>query len=593
MSTDIENQAGETTVGYQVLARRYRSQSFDEVVGQESIATTLCNAIERNRTAHAYLFCGTRGVGKTSMARIFAKALNATDDLSQQDAVGNAILRGEDMDVIEIDAASNNGVADARELIANAGLMPARSRWKIYIIDEVHMLSTSAFNALLKTMEEPPEHVKFILCTTDPHKVLPTIQSRCQRFDFKPITTARIGGHLRSVLEKEGLGADDSVVLRVAQLANGSMRDGLSLLDRLIAAAEGDLDAQLLQRALGLVPDERIGDIVDAIAEGDAGQALRAGKALLDEGLSIEQGLDALSERFRVLLAACVCGADQEVLGIGSEDAAAAAERAQAFVAEDLVHLIALSDSIASRTRFSGAARAVFDAGLVRMALQSSFVDAANLLHSGGGAPATKKKRPSAKPAISVSPMATPSKKPSVAKVKTPPTPPVSTANAATLETKSPVKAQATSEPKASSSDTSPVPHPDGPWAAIRAAVSSKNEDAILETLEFESFESNQLSVRPKQEAGSAADWIRSHPGGLETLVQRALGRGIAVKILSSTKATQQVVGGIDEHILDLPIVQEAIELFDASVIETHAAVSENTSPQGPNGESGDESTKE
>ena len=588
MSTDTENQAGKSTVGYQVLARRYRSQSFEEVVGQESIATTLCNAIERNRTAHAYLFCGTRGVGKTSMARIFAKALNATDDLSQQEAVGTAILRGEDMDVIEIDAASNNGVADARELIANAGLMPARSRWKIYIIDEVHMLSTSAFNALLKTMEEPPEHVKFILCTTDPHKVLPTIQSRCQRFDFKPITTARIGDHLRSVLEQEGLGADDSVVLRIAQLANGSMRDGLSLLDRLIAAAEGDLDAQLLQRALGLVPDERIGDIVDAIADGDAGQVLRAGKALLDEGLSIEQGLDALSERFRLLLAACVCGADQEVLGIGAEDAAAAAERAQSFVAEDLVHLIALSDSIASRTRFSGAARVVFDAGLVRMALQSSFIDAANLLHSGGGASATKKKSPSAKPAISVSPMASSSTKAPVKKARSLDPPKAPVAAKRVPSSKSPVP----SAPPASPAAT-PTLHPDGPWATIRAAVSSKNEDAILEKLDFDSYESNLLSVRPKLEAGSAADWIRSHPGGLEALVQRALGRGTAVKILANTKATQQVVGGIDEHILDLPIVQDAVELFDASVIETHAAVPDGKSARSTGKKTGDESTKE
>ena len=222
---------------YQVLARRYRSRGFDEVIGQESIAMTLRNAIERNRTAHAYLFCGTRGVGKTSMARIFAKALNATADLSEQEAIGNAILRGEDIDVIEIDAASNNGVADARDLIANAGLMPARSRWKIYIIDEVHMLSTAAFNALLKTMEEPPEHVKFILCTTDPHKVLATIQSRCQRFDFKPIPALRIAAHMKAVLTREEVEADDEVVNRISRLANGSMRDGLSLLDRLIVAA--------------------------------------------------------------------------------------------------------------------------------------------------------------------------------------------------------------------------------------------------------------------------------------------------------------------------------------------------------------------
>jgi DNA polymerase-3 subunit gamma/tau len=221
---------------YQVLARRYRSRTFDELVGQEAIARTLQNAITTGRTAHAYLFCGTRGVGKTSMARIFARALNATDALSEQEAVASAILRGEDIDVIEIDGASNRGVDDARDLIAGAGIAPTRSPYKIYIIDEVHMLTQPAFNALLKTMEEPPANVKFILCTTEPHKVPATIQSRCQRFDFHSIPSSRIAVHLNDVLAKEGITADESVVAQVARLANGSMRDGLSLMDRLCGA---------------------------------------------------------------------------------------------------------------------------------------------------------------------------------------------------------------------------------------------------------------------------------------------------------------------------------------------------------------------
>ncbi len=232
-----------TDAGYQVLARRYRSRSFDEVVGQEAIADTLRKAIDRGRTAHAYLFCGTRGVGKTSMARIFARALNAS---AGDDTGESAVLKGDDIDVVEIDGASNNSVQDARDLIANASVLPARAPYKIYIIDEVHMLSTAAFNALLKTMEEPPSHVKFILCTTEPHKVLPTIQSRCQRFDFRPIAVPRIAGHLRSVLEQESIGADEAAIARVARLANGSMRDGLSLLERLVAASDGVIDPPLL-----------------------------------------------------------------------------------------------------------------------------------------------------------------------------------------------------------------------------------------------------------------------------------------------------------------------------------------------------------
>ncbi|MFU8830363.1 MAG: DNA polymerase III subunit gamma/tau [Phycisphaerales bacterium] len=236
-------------MAYTALARRYRSQDFDEVVGQEAIARTLKNAIAQNRVGHAYLFVGTRGVGKTSMARIFAKALNGGDP-----EVDQAIMEGRDTDVIEIDAASNRGVEDARELIANSVYRPLRGQYKIYIIDEVHMLTSQAFNTLLKVMEEPPEHVKFILATTEPHKVLATIQSRCQRFDFRNISSTEIARHLGEVVERESLKAEPEVLLEIARLANGSMRDGLSLLDRLIAAVPPgeSLTTTILEHVLGL-----------------------------------------------------------------------------------------------------------------------------------------------------------------------------------------------------------------------------------------------------------------------------------------------------------------------------------------------------
>src|SRR5881398_140798 len=214
-------------MSYTVLARRYRSSTFDELIGQEHIAQTLKKAIDSGRIAHAYLFCGTRGTGKTSTARILAKCLNCeksagpTSKPCGKCESCKAIARGDDIDVIEIDAASNTGVDNVRDLIANSQFHPARSRFKVYIIDEVHMLSKQAFNALLKTLEEPPEHVKFILATTEAEKVLQTILSRCQRYDFRNIPTREIAGHLKEITKKEGIAAEEDGVLLIAKAGAG------------------------------------------------------------------------------------------------------------------------------------------------------------------------------------------------------------------------------------------------------------------------------------------------------------------------------------------------------------------------------------
>jgi len=386
---------------YTVLARRYRSRDFDEVVGHEPIARTLRNAIATGRTAHAYLFCGTRGVGKTSMARIFARALNARGGagaaLAQAAEVGDAIMRGEDIDVIEIDGASNRGIDDARDLIVGAGIAPARGAFKIYIIDEVHMLTTPAFNALLKTMEEPPPHVKFILCTTEPHKVPATIQSRCQRFDFRNIPATRIAGHLRDVLAKESIDADDAAVMQVARLANGSMRDGLSLLDRLVAAStDGRVTEALLAEVLGLPDTALVRGVSAAIGSGDARGALAAAGALLEGGSSVEQALELLADRFRTLMVASVCGADSELVELGEEARREAAGDARAFEPATLAHLVAVCDAVLRSCKQSGAPRTLFDAAVVRMALASRFAPSAEAAAPGGppGLPAKKATRP-------------------------------------------------------------------------------------------------------------------------------------------------------------------------------------------------------
>ena len=377
---------------YQVFARRYRSRSFEEVVGQDAIANTLRNAISLGRTAHAYLFCGTRGVGKTSMARIFARALNAVDSLTQQAAIGESIMRGQDLDVVEIDGASNRGVDDARDLIAGAGMAPARSPYKIYIIDEVHMLTQPAFNALLKTMEEPPAHVKFILCTTEPHKVPATIQSRCQRFDFRSIPTVAIAAHLRSVLTSEKLTADEAVILQVARLANGSMRDGLSLLDRLVSAASGHVSVALARDVLGLPDEELLEALLSAIADGDPGRGLATAATLLDQGMSCDHALDTIASRLRDALLLRVCGPQSELVDLPAETRSRMAVHAGKFDPPALVHLIALCDASVRNIRGSAVPRALFDAVIARLCMSEHFTSGAALLASEGAASDSKKK---------------------------------------------------------------------------------------------------------------------------------------------------------------------------------------------------------
>jgi len=390
-------------MAYTVLARRYRSQSFDDVVGQEVIGSTLKNAIKSGRVAHAYLFTGTRGVGKTSMARIFARALNAPDTVDDapkpegddhaypaddvQQRMADAIMRGDDLNVIEIDGASNRGVDDARDIIAKAGLSPTdNARYKIYIIDEVHMLTREAFNALLKIMEEPPAHVKFILCTTESHKIPATIHSRCQRFDFKNIPTAQIKAHLANVVKTEGVKADDEVLYQVAVLGNGSMRDALSLMDRVIATDKESLTVDLLEKMLGLPPRQAVVELVDALANGDLSKTLELADQTLNAGIGQEQLIEVIVERLRQLMLIAACGIDSPLIELSDDAKQAAAAQAKRFDAPGLVHMIALCEGLSHTLRTSSNPRALIDAALVRLALSEKMADVTAILAGGGAA---------------------------------------------------------------------------------------------------------------------------------------------------------------------------------------------------------------
>ncbi|MCM2370597.1 DNA polymerase III subunit gamma/tau [Aporhodopirellula aestuarii] len=356
---------------YVVVARRYRPRDFDQLVGQDHVAKALQGAIETSRVGHAYLFTGARGVGKTSTARIFAKALNhpggPTAHPDSESDIAQAIDSGEDVDVIEIDGASNRGIDEIRSLRANVGVRPSRSRYKIYIIDEVHMLTGAAFNALLKTLEEPPEHVKFIFCTTDPEKIPITVLSRCQRFDFAPVESSKIVGRLREIVEAESNTADEEALELLARRAAGSMRDSQSLLEQVLSFSDGHLTADQVHAMLGTADDQRLHRLAQAMQARDAAAAI----AQVDE--AVAAGVDAgrLTEQmlgyFRDLMAVSVgCDASMMRYAAGSMHESLV-ELGRSWGLQTVLAIVGLVDETLVRIRHSVHARVLLESTLIQI----------------------------------------------------------------------------------------------------------------------------------------------------------------------------------------------------------------------------------
>jgi DNA polymerase-3 subunit gamma/tau len=364
-------------------------------VGLEHVTRTLQNAIRQGRVAHAYLFCGPRGIGKTSMVRVFAMALNcekgpADEPCGECDSC-TRIHRGDDIDVIEIDGASHTGVDNVRELRSNAIYSPARSRYKIYVIDEVHMLSKPAFNALLKTLEEPPGHVKFLFATTEPQKVLETIQSRCQRFDFPRISARDISETLKRICANEKVKASDKILGYIARNVRGGMRDALSILDQIIAYCGESVDDEAVYRVMGSVPEETLRDMASYFAEADTQSALKAIDALFNAGKDPGEVVDALSNYLRDLMVLKTCEGDASLLITTAEPDETMRRQAERFPADALLYMLQVLGETRSKLKFIESQQVLLEVAMVRLARWAefeSFDEILSRLSSGGGAPA-------------------------------------------------------------------------------------------------------------------------------------------------------------------------------------------------------------
>jgi DNA polymerase-3 subunit gamma/tau len=356
---------------YVVVARRYRPQVFEELVGQEHVAQALSNAIATNRVGHAYLFTGARGVGKTSAARILAKALNcekgpAPVPCNQCDTC-QSISGGDDVDVLEIDGASNRGIDEIRQLRQNVNVRPSRSRFKIYIIDEVHMLTREAFNALLKTLEEPPEHVKFIFCTTEPTKIPITILSRCQRFDFAGILTQSIAARLRQIVDAEGVQADDEALEVLARRAAGSMRDSQSLLEQLLAFSPGRITLNDVNGMLGTAGDTLLAGMVRHIVDRQAAAVLADFDAALHAGVDAALLVEQLFGFFRDCMAAAAGCAAESFLYVAPSSANDIVEAGKKLGLQTILAVMQILDQTLSRMRYSTQGRILAELALVRI----------------------------------------------------------------------------------------------------------------------------------------------------------------------------------------------------------------------------------
>ncbi|MFQ5669673.1 MAG: DNA polymerase III subunit gamma/tau [Acidobacteriota bacterium] len=496
---------GRDPAGFQVLARRYRPQSFSQVVGQDPIVRTLTNAVESDRVAHAYLFCGTRGIGKTTMARLLAKALNCesgpTSQPCNQCASCREIAAGRAVDVLEIDGASHNRVDDVRDLQESLSYQPVRDRRRVVIIDEVHMLSRSAFNALLKILEEPPVHVVFVLATTEFDKIPGTILSRCQHFRFRRIRRQDLIRQLEQVASAEKIQLERPTLALVARQASGSLRDALSALDQLVSFCGTSIDPDAAEALLGALPPSRVDDLLRSVAAQDAPGALRALQVSEERGDDPFRFAEALLARLRDLSVLRAAGKDTDLVDADPEERQALLELTGSFAEDDLVRLFQMAAQLEPTLRHTRHPRTLLELTALKMVHATGLTPLADLVtRLGGGAPGGTGDRAPA-----------PSAPPALPRKAAPPPRPTDALRAR------------------------PAPRPGGlDMDRLRAAVEEKRPAvaAFLEHAEG-SLDGDRilLSFRPRHSFFKKSVDLPANRAALEAAAERTLGRKVEIRL--------------------------------------------------------------
>ncbi len=579
---------------YQVSARKYRPATFQDVIGQPHVVQTLSNAIASKRIAHAFLFSGTRGVGKTTMARILAKALNCEKGPTATpcDACVNCreITQGNSVDVIEIDGASNTGVDDVREVRENVKFMPFHGHYRIYIIDEVHMLSTSAFNALLKTLEEPPAHVVFIFATTEIHKIPATILSRCQHYNFRRIPHTEIIQRLRFVAQQDGLAMEDRSLSAIARASEGSMRDALSILDQAVAFAGKTVRHSDLETLLGAVPQEHVRAMIAAVIAKDGPAVVNIVAQVLDQGHDLRAYCADLVEYARHMLVAVVVPSAQELRSLietPEEDLRQIVADARAFTIEQTQELFRILSQAEDALRLSAHPRFVLESAVIR---------AARLLAGGTATPAAAAAPASPRQTAPPAPPAAPGRPPSGYNPAAQARPVTQTKSAS-----APVAAPATAALKpappkpftqpAPAKPTPAAPPPPAPpiqlnWEQVVEHVSDihPNIGTFLEMGSLLGIEGNQLTVGYPASASVARSMLEKPDNQrvIEELCAGLAGRPVRLKIVelangqaaapSPAQARAAQARSQKDALLEQtrahPLVKQAKDVFGSDVVE-------------------------